>query len=287
MGSVNFKGSKGAVVEVIKGLRILLGAGVLWTTCSSASTGDTYENAQGLTFIKLPAGAFTMGTIDLNAVADELEDGNVTDIQDERPSHEVTFQNPIWMGKTEVTQGQWFDVMQTKPGPDSHWVRDDWRELPVVSISWEHVQDFIQRLNELDSNADYRLPTEAEWEYAARAGSRHIRPFPLDELGDHAWYIETSGDVPQPVAQLKPNAWGLYDTLGNAWEWVADWYASKYYQFSRKFDPQGPKEGSRRVRRGGSYHCPAKLVRPGYRAATAPDRAFSVLGFRLVAEPNR
>jgi formylglycine-generating enzyme required for sulfatase activity len=146
-------------------------------------------------------------------------------------------------------------------------------------------QRFARELGRLDPEHRYRLPTEAEWEYAARAGSRGLRPFPDEDLGRHAWFIQNSGDEPQPVGTREPNAFGLHDMLGNAWEWTADWYDAGTYTEGSRIDPRGPEDGVARVRRGGSYHCPAHLVRPGYRAADDPDRRYSVLGFRLVMEP--
>ena len=135
-----------------------------------------------------------------------------------------------------------------------------------------------------DPDRHFRLPTEAEWEYAARAGNTGLRPFSRLAMDEYAWYIHNSNDELQAVAQLKPNAWGLYDMYGNAWEWVADWYSPTAYTSAVITNPSGPDSGSKKVRRGGSYHCPPHLIRSAYRAADDPEKAYSVLGFRLVSE---
>ena len=243
-------------------------------------------NEQGMAFVVVPAGAFIMGTHDLESAAMERPDSELAQIRDEAPPHRVRFPEPLWLGRTEVTQGQWLAVMGTRPGPESHWQREDWRTLPVVSVTWLDVQHFITALEERTPDISYRLPTEAEWEYAARAGTEGLRPMSVGKLSEHAWYIENSGDVVQPVATRKANTWGLHDLFGNVWEWTADWYAPDYYANIAVVAPQGPADGNKKVRRGGSYHCPVHMVRPGYRSADDPARSYSVVGFRLVAEPN-
>ena len=243
-------------------------------------------NELGMAFVEVPAGEFVMGSHDLEAAAMELPDGELARIRDETPPHRVRLPGPFWLGRTELTQAQWLQVMGTRPGPQSHWQRDDWRALPVVSVTWFDVQRFIAALEERTPGISYRLPTEAEWEYAARAGTQDLRPMPVDTLPDYAWHIENSGDMVQPVATRKANTWGLHDLFGNVWEWTADWYAPGYYANAPIVAPQGPANGSKKVRRGGSYHCPVHLVRPGYRSADDPAQTYSVVGFRLVAEPN-
>ncbi len=257
--------------------------------CSVAAHAarHVYTNALGMPFVEVPAGSFVMGTLDLGEVADELRVDRPINIGGELPPHEVIISKPYWLGQTEVTQGQWLAVMGTKPGPPWYWDEPDWDLLPVTSVSWYMVQDFIARLSAEDDAASYRLPTEAEWEYAARAGSDGTRPFPRDRLSEHAWYLENSGDRPQPVATRHGNAWGLYDMLGNVWEWVADYHDAGYYKRSPGADPQGPADGEQRVRRGGSFHCTPELVRPAYRAPVSPEGRYPVLGFRLVALPDR
>ncbi len=237
-----------------------------------------------LKFVTLPPGQFIMGTADIEKALADLPDTKAAMIDDETPAHTVVFKQPLLLSETEVTQKVWLNVMDTKPGLGKNWQVENWQQLPVVSISWHAANEFIERLNKRSVNFRYRLPTEAEWEYAARASSAGLRPFSKIEMDEYAWYINSSNDEVHPVAQLKANDWGLYDMYGNAWEWVSDWYSPTSYANSATTSPQGPAKGTKKVRRGGSYHCPPQLIRPAYRAADSPDKAYSVLGFRLVAE---
>ena len=247
---------------------------------------DQRRNSLGMEFVFIPPGEFRMGTSldDAEIIAWEMEDPDASKFLDEAPVHSVTISTGFWLGRTEVTQDQWFRVMGEQPGPAAYWQHADWQSLPVVSVSWNMAQAFISRLNRLDRQFSYRLPSEAEWEYAARGGSSAIRPVPAEQLTDYAWFIVNSGDVPQPVASRKPNSFGLHDMLGNAWEWVQDRYHPDTYTRSGRTDPRGPAQGASRVRRGGSYHCPLYQTRPAYRAANTPDTVYSVISFRLVAE---
>ncbi|MGB0712853.1 MAG: formylglycine-generating enzyme family protein [Gammaproteobacteria bacterium] len=236
-----------------------------------------------LDFVPIPQGSFTMGTQDPTEIQLEHPKGGDAPVSDEMPAHTVTFSRGFEMARTEITQGQWYVVMGTRPGPESHWRRRDWASVPVTGVSWHRAVAFAEALERLDPAHAYGLPTEAQWEYAARAGSTGTRPFPLEELAEHAWYIENSDDIPQPVATRRPNAWGLHDMLGNAWEWTADGYDPAAYERVDRTDPE-VTGGFKRVRRGGSYHCPPHLVRPGYRAPDSPDARYSVLGFRVVRQ---
>lgn len=237
-------------------------------------------------FVQVPATSFLMGTKDLTEAAFELPPDATEDlIRDETPAHRVSL-SAYEIGKYEITQAQWLAVMGTRPGPDEFWRHAQWQSLPVVSISWEDTQRFIRRINELQSEYDYRLPTEAEWEYASRDGSSELRPYPIEQLFEHAWVLANSADVQHPVGQKRPNRLGMYDTFGNAWEWVNDWYQPDAYAGHATQDPQGPKTGDKRVRRGGSYHCAQHLVRSAYRAADFPSQRYTVLGFRLVRTPR-
>src|SRR5262249_32428411 len=156
-----------------------------------------------------------------------------------------TISQPFYLGKYAVTQEQWEKVMGTNP---SYFTGDSNR--PVEQVSWEDVQYFIWRLTAKEDGASYRLPTEAEWEYACRDGSTASYCFGDDpsELGEYAWYKENAGGQPHPVGRLKPNAWGLYDMHGNVFEWVQDWYGE--YAPESVTDPRGPTLGSSRVVRG-------------------------------------
>lgn len=249
-----------------------------------APAGAREGDGLDLAFVPIPPGAFVMGNSRFDDTLFELPDGAADAIRDELPPHRVHIRRGFELSRTEVTQGQWLDLMGTRPGPASHWERPDWRHPPVVSVTWHDAQRFIAALNRRERTDRYRLPTEAEWEYAARAGSADNRPFPMRELDRHAWHLANSGDRPQPVGRLTANAWGLHDMLGNAWEWVADRYQPDYYAASPASDPPGPSAGERRVRRGGSYHCAPHLVRVDYRAADAPDTRYSVIGFRVLRE---
>lgn len=261
-------------------LRSLLLA--LLLTSFNSSAADTIRNSLEMRFVRISAGSFVMGNSQVDDTAFELPDGNVQALKDELPAHKVRISRDFWLGETEVTQAQWLRLMGTRPGPAAYWHRADWQQLPVVSVSWNDAQRFIRKLNAKEKTSAYRLPTEAEWEYAARAGTQGSRPFPNDKLAEHAWYLKNSKDQPQPVATKPANAWRLYDMLGNAWEWVADIYDENYYAHSPAIDPQGPNGGTHRVRRGGSYHCESHLMRVNYRAANTPETQYSVLGFRIL-----
>jgi len=275
-----------AIIVIKKSIQSLLLVSVILAITRPLAAAEYFTNDLGMRFVRIPAGAFIMGSADLDEILFELPDGESMRIQDEAPAHKVVFTTPFYLGQTEVTQAQWHTIMDTRPGPEAHWRRADWQQLPVVSVSWHDIQHYLVTLNKRDTGTRYRLPTEAEWEYAARAGSPGLRPFPAGELVKHAWYIENSDDTVQPVATRSPNPWGLHDMLGNVWEWTHDWYSPEYYMHSPAGMPRGPVTGDKKIRRGGSYHCQIHLVRPGYRSADTPDTRYSVIGFRLVAIPD-
>ena len=213
------------------------------------------------------------GTFQMGAPASEGGLGN------ERPVHEVEISEGFYLGMYEVTQGQWQAVMGDNP---SHYEGVD---RPVETVSWNDAQDFIVRLNEAEGDSLYRLPTEAEWEYACRAGS----PDPWshgpdeDQLGRYAWYSgnnDPSGT--KPVGGKRPNAWGLHDMHGNVWEWARDWFDPAYYGDSPRVDPPGPAAGTDRVVRGGKFSNHSAGVRSAYRGANAPGARISTIGFRLL-----
>jgi formylglycine-generating enzyme required for sulfatase activity len=222
-------------------------------------------NSIGMEFVLIAAGTFQMGALD--------------NIDDAQPVHQVTISQPFYLGKYAVTQGQWQAV--TWPNPSQF--KGD-RNRPVEQVSWEDAQEFIRQLNVKEGGARYRLPTEAEWEYACRAGSTTAYSFGDDprQLDAYGWYSRKSGGTPHPVGQLKPNAWGLYDMHGNVFEWVKDWYGE--YTPEPVTDPQGPASGSRRVFRGGSWFDRASNCQSAYRIYAGPGDRRVDLGFRLLRE---
>jgi formylglycine-generating enzyme required for sulfatase activity len=230
----------------------------------SESSPATFRNSIGMEFILIPAGEFRMG-------ADDKEG-----FEDERPVHRVRITRPFYLGKYPVTQGQWEAVMKTNP---SEFTGNPNR--PVENVSWHDAQEFLQKLNEKEGK-QYRLPTEAEWEYAARAGTTTAYCFgdEVKRLREYAWYGENSGQKTHPVGQLEANAWGLHDMHGNVWEWVQDWYNANYYQQSALIDPQGPEEGGSKVLRGGSWSHRAGGVRVALRSGYEPGFRYDYLGFR-------
>jgi len=232
------------------------------TAISQAPPDKTLANSIGMEFVLIPAGTFTMGS----------EDGE----SDERPTRQATISRPFYLGKYEVTQGQWQTIMGNNP---SLFQGDS--KLPVEQVWWSDVQAFIGKLNAKEGGTRYRLPTEAEWEYAARAGSTSAYSFgnEASRLGEYAWYRDNSGGKTHPVGQLQPNAWGLYDMHGNVMEWVQDWYGR--YSEKPVTDHQGPPSGSHRMRRGGAWNSVATVCRSANRYSV-PGFRDDFLGFRLV-----
>ena len=192
----------------------------------SGKMPDTIINSIRMEFVLIPSGSFRMGG---DKKREQAEDH-------ETPRHFVEFSKAFFMGKYEVTQVQWSAIMDNNPSE----FKDDVR--PVERVSWNDVQAFILKLNTKEETNKYRLPTEAEWEYAARAGSEGSYTFGSDTniLSQYAWYRNNSGGEPHPVGQLNPNAWGLYDMHGNVHEWCQDWFDRKYYSQSPSNCSFGP-----------------------------------------------
>ncbi len=231
-------------------------------------------NSLGMTFNLIPAGTFMMGS-------PSYEPGR----DDDETQHQVTFTQAFYMQTTEVTQDQWVAVMGSNPSGFS-----GCSDCPVEQVSWNDIQTFITNLNALGEGT-YRLPTEAEWEYAARAGSTTAFANGditytdctydpnLDAMG---WYCYNSSST-QSVGQKDPNDWGLYDMHGNVYEWCQDWYGA--YPIVSVTDPTGPYSGSDRVIRGAGWWNSAMYCRSAYRGIEPPDFIGNVLGFRLVRNP--
>jgi formylglycine-generating enzyme required for sulfatase activity len=226
-----------------------------------------FANSIGVKLTLVPAGRFFLGS-------PASEEGRE---EDEGPAYRVEIGRALYVGVTEVTQGQWKKLMGNNPS------RFKGDTLPVDSVSWEDAAEFCARLTQREHMV-YRLPTEAEWEYACRAASRGAFCFgsKSDDLGKYAWFSQNSSGRTQPVGTKLPNAWGLYDMHGNLWEWCSDWYG-EYSPGSRK-DPRGPSSGTLRVCRGGCWGSEARACRAADRNYGKPEQRDAFRGFRVVAE---
>lgn len=302
-----------------------------------------WVNSLGMAFVLVPAGTFQMGgvpPVDMLAhTYPLLETKRFTDLADEAPAHEVRIRRAFYLGRHEVTVGQFqqfveasgyqpeseadgtggygynpqYDPATTRRGDafEGRLPRYSWRnpgfaqgsDHPVVNITWNDAQALARWLSRTEGH-HYRLPTEAEWEYACRAGTRTLYPHGDNPQGlvevantfdqeaaplwarwrPHALAGSDGHAFTAPVGSYAPNAFGLYDMLGNAWEWVADWHDDGYYATSPRDDPQGPAEGSVRVRRGGSWHTWSFYARCGYRNWNTPQTRYPLVGMRLVRE---
>ena len=239
--------------------------------------------------VLIPAGKFLMGS---GVSAEQLARKYKTHaawFTDEHPQREVTITRPFCMGATEVTQSQWRAVMGTEPWKGKIYAKEG-GENAASWVSWDDASAFCRKLSAKSGRA-IRLPTEAEWEYACRAGSKTKYCFGDDasKLGDYAWYSKNAWKIGEqyahPVARKKPNAWGLYDMHGNVYQWCADYYDKRYYSAGgNTVDPTGPASGSSRVLRGGSFlgidwHCRSALR---YGIRINPDHRHYDIGFRVV-----
>jgi formylglycine-generating enzyme required for sulfatase activity len=217
-------------------------------------------------YVPIAPGEFLMG-----CSAGESECG-----EDEKPAHRVAITKGFEIARHEVTQAVWQAVMGTNPSTFKA------SDRPVEQVSWNDVQEFLAALNGRRDGYRYRLPTEAEWEYAARAGSTGSFHGSLDAI---AWYGVNSGGQTHPVGQKQPNAWGLHDMQGNVWEWCQDWYRDDLYRTLGEppvFDPRGPASGQQRVLRGGSWYKFLWFLRVSSRFSFRPSGRFPHVGFRCV-----
>jgi sulfatase modifying factor 1 len=233
-------------------------------------------NTLAMTFKEIPAGTFMMGSPESETYS-----------EDDEHQHKVTISSPFYMQTTEVTQGQWKEVMGTEPWKGERYVKEG-PNYPASHVSWNDAVAYCKKLSEKEGKT-YRLPTEAEWEYACRAGAQTTWSFGDDEkvLGDYAWYEENAWDIDEEYAHQvgikKPNAFGLYDMHGNVFEWCHDYFEGDYYKQSPEKDPTGPASGSFRVLRGGSWYDGARNARSASRNGSDAGNHGSV-GFRLVRE---
>lgn len=307
------------------------------------SASATWVNSLGMVFVQVPAGTFWMGGAPpvetLAQTYPLLENKRFTELIDEAPAHEVLISQAFYLGQHEVTVGQFqrfveasgyqpeseadgtggygynphYDPANTRRGDafEGRAPRYSWRnpgfaqgaDHPVVNVTWNDAQALARWLSRTEGHP-YRLPTEAEWEYACRAGTRTLYPHGNNPQGlvqvantfdqeaaplwarwrQHALAGSDGHAFTAPVGSYAPNAFGLHDMLGNAWEWVADWHEDDYYTTSPRNDPQGPTEGSVRVRRGGSWHTWSFYARCGYRNWNTQQTRYPLVGMRLVRE---
>lgn len=230
--------------------------------------------------VQIPPGEFRMGSaLDPEAVAQRYG-GNPQWHADERPVRRVRISTPFYLGRFEVTQRQWAAVMGSNPAA----FRDELR--PVENVSWMEVREFCKRLTQrlADTGVSVRLPTEAEWEYACRAGSNTAYFFGDNDaaLGAYAWYNLNADKQTHPIGQRRPNAFGLFDMAGNVWEYCSDWYGP--YEAGTDADPKGPSHGEARVLRGGSWKYHRSNCRSSDRNRCSPNEGADDVGFRVVVE---
>jgi formylglycine-generating enzyme required for sulfatase activity len=212
----------------------------------------------GQKYVWIPPGTFQMG----------CSAGDNECVRDEKPAHSITITKGFWLGQTPVTQAAYQRVTGDNPSN----FRGE--QLPVEQVTWDQAKAYCKAVGG-------RLPTEAEWEYAARAGSDASRYGDLDAI---AWYYGNSEGKTHEVGLKQANRWGLHDMLGNVWEWVRDWYDEKYYEMSPSTDPSGPASAKHRVLRGGSWFSGSRTLRSSYRAGFEPDVRNLNVGFRCARE---
>lgn len=243
-----------------------LKSSIIWSSDVTSKQKEVLTAlVQNMVYVE--GGTFMMGSDDADS--------------DEQPVHSVTLTNDYYMGKFEVTQEEWVAVMGSNPSYFSG------TNLPVESVSWNDiVSDFLPELNRL-TGLTFRLPTEAEWEFAARGGNKSQGYSGSNIIDDVAWYYNNSdpdGDgsySTHAVGTKLPNELGIYDMSGNVWEWCSDWYSSGYYSSSPTLNPTGPATGSDRVLRGGNWSNYANHCRVSDRNFFNPDIRYDVIGFRL------
>lgn len=247
----------------VRGLSIL-GLAILWAAGGWAKEPQIVENSVGMKLIAISSGEFTMGSTG-------TEDGHEAGEQE----HRVSLSKPFHIGMTEVTQAQWNSLMTRNPSP----VKGD--QLPVTMVKWSEATEFCKKLSEKEGKT-YRLPTEAEWEYACRSG----KDGPLagaKDLDQVAWMSANSQETPHPVAGKEANAWGLYDTLGNVAEWCLDVYQPEL-PGEAVTDPTGPAEGNIRVVRGGGWDTFPPGCRCAARCSRPESHPYKSIGFRALLE---
>jgi formylglycine-generating enzyme required for sulfatase activity len=246
------------------------------STKVSVSPAPLFKDpATGMEFVFVKGGCYQMGDM-----SGDGTDWHGEGESNERPVHEVCVDD-FYMGKYEVTRGQWKKITGSYTPTVSLCVGDN---CPVDMVNWNEIQDFISKMNSNNGGSKYRLPTEAEWEYAARSGGKYERYSGGNDVDSVAWYNANSGEKPHAVGTKLPNGLGIYDMNGNVWEMTNDWYAGDYYSSSPRNNPTGPSSGEQRVKRGGCATGPSTNVRTTRRSVQPPEMRGSD-GFRLLRAP--
>ncbi|MBN1436089.1 MAG: formylglycine-generating enzyme family protein [Sedimentisphaerales bacterium] len=244
--------------------------------------GESFVNSVGMELVYIPAGEFMMGSSISPSEVSSRYGGRENLYESEHPRHLVRITRPFYMSTTEVTQSQFESVMGSNPSCFA-----DNPNYPVEQASWDQAVEFCRRLSEAEGRC-YHLPTEAQWEYACRAGTETVFYFGDDdaELGQYAWYYDSVDEGhPFDVGQKLPNEWGLYDMHGNVAEWCQDRSADDYYAESPTDDPTGPSIGGHRMLRGGAWNSDSKFCRSAMRFHNAPGVQYHYFGFRVCVTP--
>jgi TonB family protein len=252
---------------ILEGEKVRVSGVIAYNFTITKPSNPQAVNSVGIIFVLIQAGSFLQGSPKSEANRDEDE-----------LQYQVTITKQFYIGKYEVTQEQWEKVMGTNPS-----FFKNCPKCPVENVSWDDVQDFIKRLNQL-GDGTYRLPTEAEWEYACRANTTTQFSFGDNEssIGQFAWLSENSQEKTHEVGTKQPNAWGLYDMHGNVWEWVQDWKGN--YPGKAVTDPTGAPAGLDKIGRGGSWNFSGRYLRSANRFYYSPKNRYNYLGFRVVRE---
>lgn len=313
---------------------------MLTAGCAVTRAEPAFVNSLGMAFVRIPAGSFTMGSaipVDtLRQIYPGVEPTRLQDLGDEAPAHTVQLTRPFYMARHEVTVGQFgaflersghvpesvadgtggygynpaYDPRTTERGDafEGRTPRYSWRnpgftqspDHPVVNVTWHDAQALARWLSQ-EEGRRYRLPTEAEWEYACLAGNDTQHRAPASRRGtanvfdrdaapywaqwaQYAFPFADGFAFTAPVGSFAPNAFGVHDMLGNVWEWTGDWYGEDYYGKSPSHDPQGPSDGEVKVRRGGSWHSWPLYARCGYRNWNTQTTRYTLVGIRLVMD---
>ena len=236
---------------------------------------NNFHNTINMEFNLIPAGEFVMGALPIDKEANE----------EEHPIRKVRITKRFYISKFLTTQANWKSIMKINPS----YFKKLGEDHPIEKVNWFLVQDFINKLNQkenLTPKDGYRLPTEAEWEYVCKAGSltKYYYGNNPDSLDEFAWFSYSSNRSTKAVGTKKPNAFGIYDMLGNVKEWCQDWYNPTYYERSPLNDPKGPPKGDYKVTRGGSWHCVPRLTRTTQRSHYTPSSLSFLIGFRVIKQ---